>query len=517
MSASDGRKRKTGKGLPSQPPSIYEIELKFAVPEKSREALEKALKRGKVQRTRMQAIYFDTADERLASAGVSLRLRKEGRAWVQTLKVGRDPFRRLEHNVSVRPLPGIEPPALDLARHNASPASEMLRKALDQPSDSGSSPALSMRFRTQVSRLARTIRVPGAQFEIALDTGTIVADDRSLPICELELELKSGRVAAMIILAAKWANRYGLWVSTISKAERGTRLARGEASDRSVKPQTALVDEKQGSPAFFVATIESCLAHVFGNASEVGAGDSSEPVVHQLRIGLRRLRTALREMGTLVDGIDLAWEPRLRETFRQLGAHRDITIVVPTARQLLNAIGAPSLDDSKPRHGIPLPETIVRDTFFQRTLLDMLAFVHDQKTRGIVVDRSGQEVRPLISGRLDELRQRIAKDGKRFDALDPDRQHRVRKRLKRLRYLCEFAAPLFGVKEVTRYLFAWRKAQDALGEYNDLQTAAQVFRQEAQSQPHAWFAVGWIKGRQGANVKRCTRALRKAAKTPAFW
>lgn len=517
MSTSDGRKRKAGKALPSQRPFIYEIELKFAVPENSRDALEKALKRGKVQRTRMQAMYFDTADERLATSGVSLRLRKEGRVWVQTLKVGTDPFRRLEHHVSVRPLPGIESPALDLGRHNASPAGAGLRKALDQPSDTGSSPELSVRFRTRVSRLARTIRVPGAQVEIALDTGTIIAGDRSWPICELELEMKAGRAAVLVSLAAQWASRYGLWVSTISKVERGMRLARGDREAPQVRAESPIVDEEQGQTAFFVATIQSCLAHVLGNASEVAAGEKDAPVVHQLRIGLRRLRTALREMGVLVDGIDPAWDTALRCTFQQLGEHRDMTIVVPTARQVLNALGAPPFGEPKALHGAPLPETLVREPIFQRTLLDILAFMYDQKTKAHDVHEIRKDARPLISERLDDLRQRIAKDAKRFATLDLERQHRVRKRLKRLRYLSEFAASLFGTKEVTRYLAAWRKAQDALGEYNDQQTAAQVFRQETLSQPYAWFAVGWLKGRQGASVKRCERALRKAAKTPAFW
>jgi triphosphatase len=63
-----------------------ETELKFQVPEASRAALEKAVAAAAVQRTRLQAVYADTPDQRLAAAGLALRLRKEGRVWVQTLK-----------------------------------------------------------------------------------------------------------------------------------------------------------------------------------------------------------------------------------------------------------------------------------------------------------------------------------------------------------------------------------------------------------------------------------------------
>ena len=58
---------------------MHEIELKFAVPPGKRAVLEKALKRGRLHRERMRAVYFDTCDERLAKHRASLRLRKEGR------------------------------------------------------------------------------------------------------------------------------------------------------------------------------------------------------------------------------------------------------------------------------------------------------------------------------------------------------------------------------------------------------------------------------------------------------
>lgn len=126
-------------------------------------------------------------------------------------------------------------------------------------------------------------------------------------------------------------------------------------------------------------------------------------------------------------------------------------------------------------------------------------------------------MRTLVARRLEKLRWRVSRDGKRFATLDSTRQHRVRKRLKRLRYLGEFAAPLFGVRRVTDYLAVWRQAQDVLGEYNDQRIAARAFRTQAKTEPRARLAVRWLAARQRACVKRCELALRKAAKTPAFW
>ena len=66
--------------------SSLEIELKFHVPPENFHSIEKKLRSGEVQVQRLQAIYFDTADERLFKHGATLRLRREGKKWVQTAK-----------------------------------------------------------------------------------------------------------------------------------------------------------------------------------------------------------------------------------------------------------------------------------------------------------------------------------------------------------------------------------------------------------------------------------------------
>ena len=64
---------------------MFETELKFQVPPARREALQRAIATATARTTRLQAVYADTADHRLAANGLALRLRKEGRVWVQTL------------------------------------------------------------------------------------------------------------------------------------------------------------------------------------------------------------------------------------------------------------------------------------------------------------------------------------------------------------------------------------------------------------------------------------------------
>ena len=87
---------------------MVEIELKFQVPEAARRAVDAGVAAGDSRRTRLQAIYFDTPDRRLAAADIALRLRKEGRRWVQTLKAaGPNAMQRFEHNVPLLGAMGV--------------------------------------------------------------------------------------------------------------------------------------------------------------------------------------------------------------------------------------------------------------------------------------------------------------------------------------------------------------------------------------------------------------------------
>ena len=116
---------------------MTEIELKFQVPAARREALGRAVATATARRIALRARYFDTADRRLGRAGLALRVRKEGRRWVQTLKgAGDGIWQRLEHEVPLRVAPGVMPLA-DPALHDGTAAGDALRQALgDGPVDS---------------------------------------------------------------------------------------------------------------------------------------------------------------------------------------------------------------------------------------------------------------------------------------------------------------------------------------------------------------------------------------------
>ena len=118
---------------------------------------------------------------------------------------------------------------------------------------------------------------------------------------------------------------------------------------------------------------------------------------------------------------------------------------------------------------------------------------------------------------LESLHRTLVRDAPRFSSLSLAHQHRVRKRLKRLRYLSEFVLPLFDAERVKRYLRSWHSAQNALGEYNDHHVGLIAFFGDSQKGSRIKPALHWFDLRLRDCVKRCERALRKAAKEPVFW
>lgn len=259
-----------------------ETELKFRIPPARLAALRRAVATRGAQRLPLAAAYVDTPGEHLARARCALRLRREGAAWVQTLKAeGASALQRLEHNVVLAP---VDAPALDITRHDGTPAGDRLRTLL---AAAGPGQPLQERYATAVQRTHRLLRSGGAVIELALDEGEVRAGARRLPLCEIEFELVSGPPAALLALAGRWTTRHGLVLDMRSKSELGHTLAAGLDGS----PPTA-ARRLQPTPDA-AALLAQALRPVLANASQIAAGPSTADHLRQLHTALRRLRRLL--------------------------------------------------------------------------------------------------------------------------------------------------------------------------------------------------------------------------------
>lgn len=494
---------------------MQEIELKFQVPAARRAALLASLGEALLAQ-RLQAAYFDTADRALARAGVALRLRREGRRWVQTVKAaGDDGMTRPEHN-ALRAGASAAPPALDLVLHEGTPAGARLAAALAGQDAA----ALACLFRTDIRRRVRTRRSGGALLELAFDEGRILAGDRQLPVCELEIELKRGPLQGLFGAARRQVQRHGLWLDTRSKAERGDLLARGETVAPERKAGDAALAAAMTRRQARRAVLASCLDQIAPNASQIASGEFRDEHVHQLRVGLRRLRTALR----LFDGNAASpLSDAAASLFGRLGAARDQAAVgAPLQRELQGALDALGLALQAP--GLPGgssgdddPVALLRAAPAQTFLLDLLAELHDPAGPTAADEADEAPLRKWLGARLNRWHRQVADDAPRFATLDDAARHRLRKRAKRLRYAVEFGAALYEPKRVRRYLAPLRALQERLGELNDVVVALDAFRGGAPDDAARAFALGWLAARRAALAVQCEPALAGFAAAKRFW
>lgn len=492
---------------------MVEVELKFQVPPTAAAAVRRAVATASAQRVHLQARYFDTPERRLAAAGFALRLRREGDRWVQTLKGRGDAtMQRPEHNV---PVDGDAEPALDLARHAGTPVGDALHAAgIDAA-------AIGPLFGTDVQRTQRRLRSGSTVVELAFDEGVIVAGDARAPVCELELELVAGTPHTLVALAARWAARHGLWLDVRTKAERGDLLARGLAASPPVHARPPLLSAHDRPADALRAMVRACLDQVLPNASAIAAGGFEPEHVHQLRVGLRRLRTALRVFGDASGDVDATWEPRLAAAFGRLGAARDLDALSATLLPALRAAGAP-LVDLGAAAAAEDPGAVVREPGWTALMLELLAFVLPAEGEAtpsswaLPASHDGELLR-WVRRKLRRAYRQAVTGAETFAQLPEEAQHRIRKRVKRLRYSVEFVSSLYPPKAVQRFLRRLRPAQEVLGEYNDLLVAEAAYRARVADDARAWFAVGWIVGQRPAQLERCQRELAKLADAETFW
>lgn len=490
----------------------HEIELKFQVWPAVASAVRRAVGTASARITPLQAVYADTADARLAAAGLALRLRREGEVWVQTLKGRGDGLlQRLEHEVVLPEATGE--PRLDPARHAGTAAGAALAAALQGAE-------LLPQYRTDIRRLHRVLRRAGSRIEIAFDEGRIVAGDAVVDVCEIEFELKGGSVAALLEVAATWVRRHGLWLDVRTKSERGFRLARGLEQVAAVRAEHGPVVSGAQRHEVFRSAVMASLAQALPNAAELAAGTALPEHLHQLRVALRRLRTALRLLASWSPDATqaMALEAGWQAWFTRLGGARDADAIEaafgPALREALRAAALPPLTAAAVQHSPADLGAALRDPAFT---LQVLATLQLAFALPAPLQAGEAPMRDSAAQVLQGAWRTAMRDARHFDSAGIEARHRLRKRLKRLRYAAEFLLPAFAPARGGRTLKPLRAALEALGGWNDLQVAKAHFGSRVGDDPQAWFAVGWLVAREPQQTRRCAKALRRLAEAPRFW
>lgn len=498
-----------------------ETELKLRVEPDSATALYRhpmlrSFAASKPRTQQLTSHYFDTPDHYFHRHSAALRVRRVDRRWVQTLKAGPQPAAGLAQrheweSIVARPLPD-----LIALRANVDPDS-VWADALGRPEFA---PRLLSIFTTHVRRTSWKLQLEdGSQIELALDRGEIRDGAHSVPISEIELELKAGHPRALFELALRLLAEVPLRVEARSKSERGYALLAPQSS-AIVRAMPIELSFETTTEQAFVSVIGNCLAQVQGNETAVIAGPNPESI-HQMRVGLRRLRFALRLFRPMAP-CPAPLLAELKWLAAELGNARDWTVfeevTLPTIMQSCPAETEltnlqQSVADTTREHE-SAAAAAVRSGRYTRLLLDLGCWMQGLIPAPTSLSAPPPSLQKFSTKTLKFWRRRLLVQSKAMgdDGTDASR-HQMRIAVKKLRYATEFLAALFLAKRVRPFVRALVALQDELGRHNDSVVGIGLLRQLAAERPElaspANFVQGYLVATMQGGHSRSTRIWKK--------
>lgn len=507
-----------------------EIELKLGVPSRlagrlGRLGVVRRLAVARPRTKRLETVYYDTAALDFRARGAEIRLRKDGRQRIMTLKRAEDPalgpHARREWQTAIR---GDQP---SLAA--VSDADFMALVA-----EIGPNARLEPVFETVIARKIWPLRKDGDEFELTLDVGEIRAGGRSQPISEAEIELKSGRPTGLFEVAGLLRREIELPLETQSKSERGYDLAAGTRPKAYRAEAFVLAPDQSGREAFrFLA--RACLLQIRRNVACAAEGEDIEGV-HQMRVGVRRLRAlfslfrkslkpetlggCVGELRWLQSTLGPAreWDVFIAETVEPLidrrGGEAGLADFLAAARKARAksyrafhaALASPRFADVV----LGLEQAVEDGSLFA----DPAPTEPDPLSRPI-----GEIAREALRRRDRKLRRHTAA----LPEMPEEELHRLRLEAKKARYAAEFFRSLFPAKSAKRYIGAVSALQDRLGALNDAyvsRTLIESLRKRRVSRAGAraeGLITGWFDARIEDDREHMQEDWERYLDVPRFW
>ena len=526
---------------------MQEIELKFLVPESRLKGLMRQTHVKSSQVLQLAAHYYDTPDQQLAQASIGLRIRKEGDTWVQTIKAGGDGIAaRLEHNVvldneQVQAMLNKNELMPDLTIYEDTPIAEALAdfklKKLTK--------TLTRLYVTDVERTTRLLTESNEDetdncIEMAYDQGEIIHgtdETRRKAIREIEFELVSGDLDFLFTTAKTWCKRYKLCLSTVTKAENGGLLINEQSHSPAVNTNLSQlqIDKDSSAPAFIRAVVHNCLLQILPNSSAIVAGSIDDNHTLQLRIGIDRLRTALKAFVDFSDEINPEWLPILNQTANLLSDYYQLSYINAQIEPELQACGAPAVDWTTDIENIKItPINTLQANDFQITLLELIAFTMSDPS---IEPQTDQLARDKMGKVLSKQYKKCLKTNKKTDEVsvtelmsddvdediaDNDQpESELLNQLRDLRYISEFSVPLLSKKKAKKKTKRWLKrlikAQKALEQLNDDNQYQQFYNLKSTTDANALYGAGWFAAILTDDQSHIDARLAKFADSSTFW
>lgn len=485
---------------------MQEIELKFQIPPDKRESILKALQRKSVQHTHTQSLYFDNKQFKLFQHSILLKQHLENGQWLQILKFAFNQHTELFEIKELLPSNENQIQVEYYQKNKHIP--KEVRKLISDFTD-----PLRLQFSTDFERSSTLFNFQNSQIIVELDRGLMQVNQDQFEIYELRFKLKQGTIQDLISFILPRVKRYSLWLDIRSHVQQGFQYAQDQ-HEIPVQLQMPLhLNKNDSTEQALKKVIHHCLQHLLPNSTAIASQQFNSEHVHQARVAIRRLRSALKTFSSWSQYIDLTWQNELANLFRELGTSRDLSMFYEELLPQLEALDAPKFKlETLPQHENNKLSDAFKSLSFASLVLSLIQFVHQD-----IHERPSKSIEKTIHKKLEHLHQAIQSGAENYLNLAVEARHRTRKRLKRLRYSVEFIASLYDQSSIKTYLKALKPAQESLGKYNDLIVAENLLKPYVTTQPEVWFALGWIAAEKQNALIQSQQDLLHFAQVKTFW
>ncbi len=374
-------------------------------------------------------------------------------------------------------------------------------------------------FTISVKRTIWTLRLArGDEVECVLDSGQLLCGDVALPIAEVELGLKSGDPARLFELALGLQRDIPFRLARLSKAERGYALLLPQAGN-TVNAEPVKLAKKMTIEQTFVQIATNCIDQALNNDEGIIQSGDGE-ALHQMRVGVRRLRAALKLFGKVLP-VPSELERELDWLGKALGPARDWDVLASSTLDVV-ASAAPAdivLSDLRrvvsDRAGVSMDDaaSAVKSPRFTRLILLFGGWIAARTWRENTTPRQQRRLGAPLSkfagkAQLQSLR-RLRKQAVVLHGADQEALHRVRIATKKARYAAEFFQSLTPSKRKQRYIRALSEMQDALGWLNDAANADMMLREISPGDLGLIGSIAFVRGYLACRLELDTGAVER--------
>ena len=476
-----------------------EIELKLQLSPKAAKKLagHPLLASLPVQTQHLLNTYYDTPKLNLHHRRIAVRFRKKAEQWLLTVKSAEPASGglavRSEWETSATP--GV----FDFSHVDNAEFRDFLEQASDE---------FEPIFTTDFQRQIWLVPFGDSRIELAVDRGNVESGGKTLPICEIELELLAGKIDDLFGLTRQLQEQFELHPAIASKAERGYKLYLDE-TPRPFRAKPAPINSQMTPVEAFRSIALGCLEHFQRNEDGLRNNRDETEFIHQARVALRRLRSAIKLFAPVLPadfvstygqtwrtlagalGDTRNWDVFLEETLPPIEAafpeNRDIRRLRKAAQR-------------RARNARRSVVKLLAIKEYPRLLIEFTAAVY------ALHDTLPLPLKDFAQQRIARHARQAGKLAANHRTLNAEQRHGLRICCKKLRYALEFFTPLLPEKMLARYLAALTQLQDELGLINDQVTASTLIQDVLGRRP-AGPIHGWIAGREAMLISGLAKPL----------